>query len=140
MGEDVNERSVPSSFVASLRRIWCSELARPPTDADAFADGGACLEGAVGFLFADPAQERLELGGLAERLDCGEVLDQLGVGERRVNLAVARAAQGRAVLGFTTLLFGREVVAGDQARGDRSAVELADGGGVVAHGWMVVRK
>ena len=68
------------------------------------------------------------------------IVVKLGVGERRVNLAVARAAQGRAVLGFTTLLFGREVVAGDQARGDRSAVELADGGGVVAHGWMVVRK
>src|SRR6266545_6860572 len=68
-----------------------------------FAGDGA--EVSAGLLFADPFQEGLKLGDLAEQIDSEEIAREVLVCERGVDLLVAGLAQGRAVLGGAAFFF-----------------------------------
>src|SRR5258707_4837040 len=59
---------------------------------------------AIGLLFLNPAEERLQFLGLAERGEAVEPLVELFVGVGRVQLLVAGVAKGRAVVGLAAAL------------------------------------
>ena len=83
-------------------------LPPPPLAADVRVGvGHHRSEVAIGFLLADPFEERLELRGGAEQVDAVVEPGQLGVGPGGVQLLVAGLAERRAVFRLAALLFGR---------------------------------
>jgi len=93
--------------------------------------GHGGLEVAVALLLSDPGEEGLEFGGGAEAVQGVEALVETLVGVGGVELLVAGFAQGRAVLGLATLLFGSEMMLGDEGGGDLALAKVA--------AWPVVR-
>jgi hypothetical protein len=91
------------------------------------AVGHEGAEVSVGFLFFDPGEEGLELGGFSQGVEGSEFFIQAFVGVGGVELFVAGFAQRGAVLGFAASLFGLEVVLGDEVVGD---LALAEGAGL----------
>jgi hypothetical protein len=85
------------------------------------------LEVAVGVLFLNPAEEGLELFGLAEEVEGVEALVEFLVGVGGVELFVAGLAEGGAVFGLAAALLGLEVVEGDEVGRDEA---LAEGAGL----------
>jgi hypothetical protein len=89
---------------------------------------------AIRFLFADPLQKGLKLRRIAEQLDSIVEPRQFGIGPDRVKLLVARLAERRAMLGFSALLPGSQVMLRDQVARNLALTERANG--IILWRWM----